>query len=125
VLAYLVIISAKVGRLDRDLDEPGGEEALDGAHRVDERGALRVAEGLEQRAREVVAAAVDQRPLPSSGVREADRPDPAVRARRAHRDEPVALEAPHEPAEVPRVEVEPRAERAQVGGRVADLPEQP
>ena len=50
-----------VGVLDRDLDQPGGEQPLDARHRLDEIVLLPVAERRQQRAGERVAAPVELR----------------------------------------------------------------
>jgi hypothetical protein len=65
--------------LDRDVDEPRGQQALDDAHRLDEPCALVVAQWRQKRLRELVAAAIDQRPLGPPRGGQADGPHALVR----------------------------------------------
>ena len=88
--------------------------------------ALRGVERLEERPRQLVAAAVEHRALGRPRAASAR----AIRARAGpppgrHRDEPGGLERAQQPAQVARVEVEPRAQLPQLAALGADLPQQP
>ena len=112
------------GRVDDlDADERRGEQPLDVSHRRDELLLLALAERREEGPRELVAAALEHTQLPAPGGGELRGADAAVGRARLHGDQPVALERLQEPAQVAGVEVEPRAQVAQVGARLPDLPE--
>jgi hypothetical protein len=107
------------------LHESGGEQALDVAHRRDQPISLRRAERRQERLREIVAAAVELLALRDPGRRQLRPPHPGVRGARHHADQPVALERAQQPARVPGVEPEARAQRPHLAPVPPDLPQQP
>ena len=115
-----------VRRIDRHhLHHRRGEEALDLAHGRHQPAALLGAEGLEEGAGQRLAAIFERRSLLGALAGERRPPHPAVGGAAPDADEPVALEGAQQPTEVPRVQVEPRAEGADVAAVLADLPEHP
>ena len=114
------------GVLDVDVDQPRGEQPLDVAHRLDEprallrRSAARAATRASSSLRRSSSVA-----LGAPGVGEPHRAHAPVGRARLDRDEPVALERAEQAAEVAGVEVEPRAQGAQVGARRRRSPTAP
>ena len=107
-----------------DLDRRGRQQALDGAHRVDEALAIALVEGFEQRRRELVAAAVKLGPLLAARARQAGDADAAIRSARLDPRHPVGLERPQQPAGVAGVQAEAVAQRPDLAAVLADLPQQ-
>ena len=114
-----------VGSSTLDLDHARREQPLDDAHRLDEPLALGVAQRGQERGGELVALAIQQLALGAAGVGEPHRPHPLVGRARLDHDEPILLERAHQPAEIAGVEVQPRAQDAQVRAVGADLPQHP
>src|SRR4051794_12753023 len=111
-----------MGGIDRpDLDQGGGEEPLDVAHRAEQPLALRAVERREDRAREVVAALVQQRAFGAARRRELRRSHAPIGGAGAHLDQAVGLERAQQPAGVPGVELEARAQRAHLAAVLAYL----
>ena len=113
------------GVLDADLDHARREQPLDDAHRIDEPLALGVAQRGQERGGEFVALAIQQLALGAAGVGESHRPHPLVGRARLDHDEPILLERAHQPAEIAGVEVQPRAQDAQVACRPRRSPTAP
>ena len=107
-----------------DLDRRSREQALDGAHRVDEALAIALVEGFEQRRRELVAAAVSFGPLLAARARQAGDADAAIRSARLDARHPVGLERAQQPAGVAGVQAEAVAQRPDLAAVLADLPQQ-
>src|SRR5262249_17778571 len=107
-----------------DLEERRGEELLHLGHRGHEAQALGLAQRLQQGLGERVAPPIEQVALGGARARRADRPGPLAPGARRDAHEARALERLQQAAQVAGVELEPRAERAQIAGP-ADLPEEP
>ena len=110
---------------DRELDERRGQQPLDLGHRRDEPLAPRLAQRLEERAGQLVALPVEQLTLGEPRARQLTRAHASVPGARVDADEPGALERAQQAAEVARVELEARAQPADVAAVGSDLPEHP
>ena len=108
-----------------DLHRRGHQQPLDLGHRRDEPGALPRAQRAEDGRGQVVGAPVQHRALGQPAAGQARGADPPVGPALFHRDEPVVLQRAQQPAQVARVQVEPRPQQPDVAALGADLPQQP
>jgi hypothetical protein len=106
-----------------DLDDPGGEQSLDVAHRGDEALALALVERRQERGRQLVAAPVEHVALSAALAREVRGADPPVAAAGRDGDQPGGLERAQQAADVARVELEVGSQRSHVAAVRADLPQ--
>ena len=114
---------ARGGRLDRDLDQSGGQQLLDRGHRRDQPSAASVVQRIDQRGGQFVAETVELGALGSSGVGEAYDSNALIGGMDAHLDQPLLFEHPQQPAQVARVDIEPGAQRSGVRAVGLDLPQ--
>ena len=106
-----------------DADHRSDEEPLDLRHGARELRALWSAERFENRLGDRIRAAIELGALDTTGARQAGRPHPPVRVARLDGDEALGHECLQDSTQVPGVESELGAERAEVGALLADLPE--
>ena len=119
------VLSVGMQRVDGcDVDDRGGQQALDVAHRRHEPAALGSAQWFEERSSQFVGAAFEHSPFRDPEVGEPRRSDAPVRVAEVDFDQSVRLERTEETAQVAGVEIEPRPQRTHVA-TVTDLPQHP
>jgi hypothetical protein len=107
-----------------DPDRRGHQQPLDLSHRRDEPGALPGAQRPQDGHGRVVGAPVEHSPLGQPRRGEARDAHPPVGLARLHDHEPVLLQRPQQPAQVARVQVQPRSQPPDVAAVRPDLPQQ-